>query len=278
MASLSIVMPVFNEERTVAHAIDKVLRVDFPCKVELIVVNDGSSDRTSEILDGFRGPGVVIRHLDTNQGKGAAVRAGVRRARGTHLIILDSDLEYTPEDIPAMLLPVLRGEANHVFGTRIFGMNSRFTSLKFAVGGRVTTFAANVLFDSFITDMHTCLKLMPVADFKAMPVNEHGFGLDTEIVGYLLRGGVRPYEVPISYLGRTVEEGKKISWRDGLDCLRILVRIRYRRAVRLPVGTSPLALPAAPTTLIERWTVRHAELEGFASAPGNDVPLGQQSG
>ncbi len=278
MTSLSIVMPVFNEERTVAFAIDRVLRVDFPCKVELIVVNDGSSDRTAEIIDGYAGPGVVIRHLEVNQGKGAAVRVGVHQARGTHMIILDSDLEYTPEDIPAMLRPVLRGEANHVFGTRIFGLNSRFTSLKFAVGGRATTFVANLLFDSCVTDMHTCLKLLPVADFKAMPVNEHGFGLDTEIVGYLLRDGVRPYEVPISYLGRTVDEGKKISWRDGFECLRILARIRRRRAVRLPVGSSPIALPAGPVTMLERWNVRPTEMEGRPFAPASGDAAGLQSG
>ncbi|HPU12360.1 MAG TPA: glycosyltransferase family 2 protein [Aeromicrobium sp.] len=260
MTSLSIVMPVYNEEKTVAHAIDRVLSVDFPCQVELIVVNDGSSDATAGIIDRFAGPGVIVRHLPMNQGKGSAVRAGVRQARGTHVVILDSDLEYTPNDIPAMLMPVLRGETNHVFGTRIFGLNSRFTSLKFAVGGRATTLAANLLFDSCVTDMHTCLKLLPVADIRAMPVREKGFGLDSEIVAHLLHAGVRPYEVPISYVGRTIDEGKKISWRDGFECLRILLMTRLRRPVRLPVGNITPALNSAPTVGADRWTVRRADL------------------
>lgn len=262
MTSLSIIMPVFNEERTVAFAIDRVLSIDFPCKVELIVVDDGSSDGTADIIDRYAGPGVVVRHLEQNRGKGSAVRTGVRLARGTHMIILDSDLEYTPADIPQMLHPVLRGEANHVFGTRVFGLNARFTSFKFAMGGRATTLAANLLFDSCVTDIHTCLKLVPVADFKAMPLNEQGFGLDTEIVAHLLRSGVRPYEVAVSYLGRTVEEGKKISWRDGVECLRILARIRFGRPLRLPIGSLQIALPEMPIEVQDNWTVRTAEVGG----------------
>lgn len=276
MTSLSIVMPVFNEERTVAVAIDRVLAVDFPCQVELIVVNDGSSDQTRDIIDRFAGPGVVVHHLEVNQGKGAAVRAGVRRARGTHMVILDSDLEYTPRDIPAMLMPILRGEANHVFGSRVFGLNARFTSLKFAWGGRATTLAANLLFDSCLTDMHTCLKLVPVADVKAMPIRELGFGLDTEIVAHLLRSGVRPFEVPISYLGRTLDEGKKISWRDGIECLKILLRTRLGRAVTLPVGTALPAIAERPGLGLDLWTVRRADMAGPSET--TNVEAGLQSG
>lgn len=275
MTSLSIVMPVYNEERTVARAIERVLAVDFPCKVELIVVNDGSSDGTREIVDRFKGPGVVIHHVEVNQGKGAAVRVGLHRARGTHMVILDSDLEYTPRDIPGMLMPILRGETNHVFGSRVFGLNARFTSLKFALGGRATTVAANVLFDACITDMHTCLKLVPVADVKAMPIREMGFGLDTEIVAFLLRSGVRPFEVPISYFGRTLDEGKKISWRDGVECLKILLRTRWGTPVRLPVGAALPAVVEGVGVGANQWTVRRNDMPDTLAT---SVEAGLQSG
>lgn len=245
MASLSIIMPVYNEAATLRHALDRVLGVEFPCPVELVVVNDGSADATAEILEDYRAPGITVVHQPENRGKGAAVRTGVDHATGTHMVILDSDLEYNPRDIPALMEPVVRGEAQHVFGARVFGVNSRFTSLKFAMGGRATTVAANLLYDSCLTDMHTCLKLIPVADFRAMPLRETGFGLDTEITARLLRDGVRPYEVSISYLGRTADQGKKISVGDGLECLKVLLRVRFSKRVSLPVGAIEGAVPVA---------------------------------
>ncbi|MET1071678.1 MAG: glycosyltransferase family 2 protein, partial [Umezawaea sp.] len=188
------------------------------------VVDDGSRDGTASILDGLTGWGMsVVRH-PRNRGKGAAVRSGVAAAAGSHMIILDADLEYSPDDIPAMLEPVIRGRADHVFG-----INTRYQSFRFAMGGRALTLAANILYDSCLTDMHTCLKLMPVADFRALRLSENGFGLDTEISARLLRGGMRPFEVSVSYDGRSVEQGKKINWRDGVRCLCILIKVRIQR-------------------------------------------------
>ena len=256
MPSLSIVMPVYNEARTIRSAVERVLAVDYPCSVELVVVDDGSRDTTSEILQEFQARGVVvIRHL-RNRGKGAAVRTGVDRATGTHLIVLDADLEYSPADIPSMLFPVISGNADHVFGTRVFGMNTRFQSFRFAMGGRITTLAANLLYDSCLTDMHTCLKLLPVADFRHMALSENGFGLDTELTARLLRAGVRPYEVPVSYNGRSMLEGKKISWKDGVRCIVILVKIRSERHPQLlPTGTvitvHPIPVPDAAQSLAD---------------------------
>jgi dolichol-phosphate hexosyltransferase len=238
MTSLSIIMPVYNEQRTIALAIERVLEVNFPCAVELIVVDDGSTDLTPEYLAAYASRGVTVVTMEKNSGKGAAVARGVALAQGSHMIILDADLEYSPADIPRMLEQVMAGRANHIYGARVFGMNARFTSFKFAVGGRATTFAANAIFDSCMTDMHTCLKLIPTADFRAMTFRETGFGLDTEMTAKLLRAGVRPFEVPISYHGRSASEGKKITWRDGFSCLRILMGQRLRRAVELPVGTA----------------------------------------
>ena len=240
MVKLSIVMPVYNESRTVSAAIERVLAVDYPCPVELIVVDDGSSDDTLAQLRRLAERGVrLVRHT-RNRGKGAAVRTGVSVADGTHMIILDADLEYSPSDIPAMVTAVLDGHGDHVFGTRVFGFNTRYPSFRFAVGGRMLTFAANMLYDSCITDMHTCLKLLPVADFRALRLTENGFGLDTELTARLIRGGVRPFEVPVTYVGRTAAQGKKIGWRDGVRCLRILTRVRIEKYAQ------PLASMTAP--------------------------------
>lgn len=234
MTSLSIVMPVYNESQTIVRAINRVLAIDYPCAMELIVVDDGSTDTTLQLLQQFTDPRVKTLRHRVNRGKGAAVRTGMREATGTHTIVLDADLEYSPSDIPAMLVPVLERRADHVFGTRVFGLNTRFPSFRYAMGGRVTTIVANILFDSCITDMHTCLKLVPVAHFRALSLAERGFGLDTELTAKMMRAGVRPYEVPVTYYGRTRAEGKKITWRDGWQCLWVLLITRLRRPDQLP--------------------------------------------
>jgi glycosyltransferase involved in cell wall biosynthesis len=236
MIALSIVMPVYNEAATIVDAVERVLDVDYPCTVELLVVDDGSTDGTARLLRTFRSRGVQVLCHPVNRGKGAAVLTGVKRATGTHVIILDADLEYTPHDIPRLLEPVLAGVSDHVFGSRVFGMNTRFPSFRFAVGGRATTIAANVLYDSCLTDMHTCLKLVPLEHFRSMALSQQGFGLDTELTARMLRAGMRPYEVPITYNGRTLDEGKKIGWRDGFSCLWILTKTRMRKQPTLPAG------------------------------------------
>jgi glycosyltransferase involved in cell wall biosynthesis len=195
----------------------------------------------------------VLGH-PVNRGKGAAVLTGIRHATGTHLLILDADLEYSPADIPSLLAPVLNGVSGYVFGSRIFGFNTRFPSYRFAVGGRVTTAVANLLFDSCLTDMHTCLKLMPLHHIRALALSEERFGLDTELTAGILRAGVRPYEVPITYNGRRPDEGKKITWRDGVECLSILLAVRLRKPTELPADpvcadsavVLPLPGPVAP--------------------------------
>jgi len=246
MITLSIIMPVYNEAATIVDAVERVLDVDYPCSVELIVVDDGSTDGTARLLRAYAHRGVQVRCHPVNRGKGAAVLTGARRATGTHVIILDADLEYTPHDIPTLLEPVLNGVSEHVFGSRVFGLNTRFPSFRFAVGGRVTTTVANMLYDSCLTDMHTCLKLIPLEHFRALALSQEGFGLDTELTAMMLRSGMRPYEVPISYNGRTLLQGKKISWRDGFVCLWILAKVRLRKQLELPVGpfvATPVVVP-----------------------------------
>jgi glycosyltransferase involved in cell wall biosynthesis len=253
VTTLSIVMPVYNESATVVRALERVLAVEYPCPMQLVVVDDGSTDITPQLLQPFLDRGVTTIRHKTNLGKGAAVRTGVEVAAGTHVIVLDADLEYSPSDIPSMLRPVLDGFADHVFGTRVFGLNTRFPSYRFAKGGRLTTAVANILFDSYITDMHTCLKLVPLHDFRALTLCQKGFGLDTEVTAKLLRAGVRPYEVPVTYYGRTIAEGKKITWRDGVQCLWILAKTRIRPPDQLAQMTAEnvsvllrLPLHAAP--------------------------------
>lgn len=231
VVSLSIVMPVLNEATTVRAAIDALLEVDFPCPVEIIVVDDGSTDETPAILASIDSPVLRVHRHSANKGKGAALRSAAELATGTHMVPFDADLEYAAEDLVAVLRPVLSGQYDVVFGTRMFGINTVYRSYRYAVGNRGLTFFANVLFDSNVTDLHTCLKLMPVALFRSLNFREHGFGLDTEVTAMLLRLGVRPFEVPISYHSRTHQFGKKVSWRDGIECLKILVRVRFASRV-----------------------------------------------
>jgi glycosyltransferase involved in cell wall biosynthesis len=226
---LSIVMPAYNEGRTVQEAVLQVLAVDYPCPVELLVVDDGSTDSTQLELAMVDDPRLVVCRHSRNLGKGAAVRTGARLATGTHLMPFDADLEYSPEDVPRLLAPVIGGRCDVVFGSRMFGVNTVYQSYRYAMGNRLLTLAANLLFDSYIRDLHTCLKLVPLDLFHRLDPQETGFGLDTEITASLLRLGVRPFEVPVSYHSRSRGEGKKIRWRDGVTCLHILSRVRFSR-------------------------------------------------
>jgi dolichol-phosphate hexosyltransferase len=227
VVKLSVLMPVYNEQKTLAAAVKRVLDVAYPCDVELVIANDGSTDGTRAILDGLSDDRLVVRHLPVNRGKGAAIRAAAEAATGDHMVICDADLEYAPEEIPALLGPVLAGEATVVYGSRTFSSNTAF-SFWYVMGNKAVTLAANVLFDSYISDLETCFKLMPLELYRSLDVHSAGFGLEAELTGKLLARGIRPYEVPISYRARTRAEGKKLTWRDGVEALWILSSIRAR--------------------------------------------------
>jgi glycosyltransferase involved in cell wall biosynthesis len=225
---LSILMPVYNEEERIADALKQALAVDYPCEIELVVVDDGSSDSTPELLAAVDDPRLrTVRH-EYNQGKGAAIRTAVGLAEGDYMVILDADLEYDPKDIPKLLAPVLDGRATVVYGNRSFGSHSAY-SFWYVMGNKAVTTVANILYNSYIGDLETCFKLLPVALYRSLDVRSRGFGMEAEVTGKLLRRGFRPYEVPISYHARTREEGKKITWRDGVQALWILGRERARR-------------------------------------------------
>lgn len=226
---LSILMPVYNEAATLAAAVKRVLDVDYPCEMELLVVDDGSVDATAAILAGTRDPRVVVHTHPVNRGKGAAIATAGGAATGDYLIMCDADLEYSPEEIPTLLAPVLAGDATVVYGTRTFGSHNAY-SFVYVMGNKSVTLAANVLFNAYISDLETCFKLLPTALWRELDVRSAGFGMEAEITGKLLRRGIRPFEIPISYKARTREQGKKLTWRDGVEALGILARERVRRS------------------------------------------------
>jgi glycosyltransferase involved in cell wall biosynthesis len=225
---LSILMPVYNEEARLPEALKQALNVDYPCEIEMVIVDDGSKDGTREVLDRADDPRLRVVVHERNQGKGAAIKTAVSHATGDYLIILDADLEYDPRDIPRLLVPVLDGHATVVYGNRTFGGHSSF-SFWYVMGNKGVTTAANVLFNCYIGDLETCFKLMPVDLYRSLQIKSKGFGMEAEVTGKLLRNGYRPYELPISYRARTREEGKKITWKDGVEALWILFRERVRR-------------------------------------------------
>jgi glycosyltransferase involved in cell wall biosynthesis len=225
---LSILMPVYDEEARLGNALKQALDVNYPCEVELVVVDDGSRDGTPEILGRIDDPRVRVITHDRNQGKGAAIRTAVAGASGDFMVILDADLEYDPQDIPRLLDPVLDGRAEVVYGNRTFGSHSSF-SFWYVMGNKAVTTAANMLYNSYLGDLETCFKLMPVRLYRSLGIRSRGFGMEAEVTGKLLRRRIRPYEVPISYRARSRAEGKKITWQDGMEALWILGRERMRR-------------------------------------------------
>ena len=225
---LSILMPVYNEAPFIANAVKQALDVAYPCEIELVVVDDGSRDGTAQILEAIDDPRVSLHVHPRNRGKGAAIQTAAARATGDSMVILDADLEYDPQDIPRLLEPVLDGRASVVYGSRSFGSHSAY-SFWYVMGNKGVTTAANMIFNSYISDLETCFKLMPLELFRSLDIRSAGFGMEAEITGKLLRRRIRPYEVPISYRARSRDEGKKITWKDGVEALWILVRERARR-------------------------------------------------
>lgn len=268
LRKLSVLMPVYNEQRTIAAAIATVLRTTYPCDFELIVVDDGSTDETTAIVSALRHPKAQLVSHPRNLGKGAALQTGACVATGSHLVPFDADLEYDAADLGALVTPILQGRCDVVYGARLFGANTRYQSYRHAIGNRALTLTANVLFNSYLSDIHTCLKVLPVELFRSLELSEDGFGLDTEITAKLLARGIRPFEVPVSYHSRSAEHGKKITWRDGVECLQVLARVRSSRKTTPGPRTldDPLeALAMSMTILAELEVPDRAEPE----RPGN---------
>ena len=226
---LSILMPVHNEHATLSRAAKDVLDVDYPCEIELVIVDDGSTDGSTDLYPSFSADERVrVKLLPHNRGKGTAIRAAAELADGDYITICDADLEYSPSQIPALLAPVISGEAEVVYGSRTFGSHNAY-SYVYVLGNKAVTTAANLLFNTYVSDLETCFKLMPRVLYNDLDIRSAGFGMEAEITGKLLRRGYRPFEVPISYRARTREQGKKLTWRDGVQALWILTRERFRR-------------------------------------------------
>jgi glycosyltransferase involved in cell wall biosynthesis len=223
---VSVLMPVYNERDTIERAIAGVLQAGISDSLELVVVDDGSTDGTRELLREREWPsGVRVLYHERNRGKGAALRTAVEAAEGTWSAIMDADLEYEPTDIPSLLDPLREGRAQAVYGTRAFRSHSAF-SFWYVVGNRTVTFFANLIYNSWISDMMTGHKAMATELFRTLELRERGFAIEAEITARLLRRGIRIYEVPIEYVARGRDEGKKLTAVDGVRVLRTLLRCR----------------------------------------------------
>jgi len=224
--TLSVLMPVHNEARTVAEALRRVLDAPLPVAREVIIIDDGSTDATPALLAAVSDPRVRVLTLPVNRGKGAALRTGLAASRGDWVIFHDADLEYAPEDWPALLAAAATRRADAVYGSRFAAASPAMRPLQHA-GNRLLTRLTNALYRARLSDMETCSKLIVGDLARALHLSADRFDIEPEITAKLLRAGVRIDEVPISYAARTHAEGKQIGWRDGVAALAALVRHRF---------------------------------------------------
>jgi glycosyltransferase involved in cell wall biosynthesis len=229
LRKLSVIVPVFNERNTLVEILRRMRAVELPDGIEseIIVVDDGSSDGTRDVLRQLGDSTVRVVMHDVNRGKGAAVRTGFKHATGEFILVQDADLEYDPEDWPKLLAPVLRGRARVVYGSRFTGERRNMLLLHW-IGNRFLSLTTNVLYNTTLSDMETCYKLLERSLIEDLQLQSNKFDIEPEITAKVLKRGVRIYEVPISYSGREFDEGKKITWRDGFSALWTLVKYRFR--------------------------------------------------
>jgi glycosyltransferase involved in cell wall biosynthesis len=252
---VSVVIPVYNERDTVEQLLRRVKEV--PLRLEVIVVDDGSSDGTRDILRGLEGTLVdtLVMH-ERNQGKGAALRTGFEHATGDVVVVQDADLEYDPYELPLLLEPILAGKADAVYGSRFLGGSHRVLFYWHSVGNRVLTLLSNMFTDLNLTDMETCYKMVRRELLQTLPLSANRFGIEPELTARLAQAGARIYELPISYHGRSYAEGKKIGWKDGVSALWAIIKYNV---------FSP-TVPAWTPPSVDPWVGR-AEVES-ESRPG----------
>ena len=217
-------MPVYNERTTVEEIIRRVLAV--PMRIQLIAVDDGSTDGTGAILDSLQAELGFTLLRQPNAGKGAALRRGFAAVSGDLVVIQDADLEYAPEEYPELIELICKGHADVVFGSRFIGRHRVFMFTHY-LGNRVVTLATNVLYNTMLTDMETCYKVMRTEVLRSFTLDSNGFGIEPELTAKIYKRGYRVYEVPITYAGRGYDEGKKITWRAGFEALWVLIKYRF---------------------------------------------------
>jgi glycosyltransferase involved in cell wall biosynthesis len=222
---LSVVMPAYNERDTIDEIVRRVLAV--PVRLELIVIDDWSTDGTRERLQTLqRELGFTLLLQPKNGGKGAAVRAGFQKVGGEIVVIQDADLEYSPEEYPSLIELICSGRADVVYGSRFLGRHRVFLFTHYA-GNLVLTLLTNILYNTMLSDMETCFKVMRVEVLRSMTLKSNRFGIEPELTAKIFKRGYRVYEIPITYDGRGYSEGKKITWRDGVVAIWTLIKYRF---------------------------------------------------
>jgi glycosyltransferase involved in cell wall biosynthesis len=225
---LSVIVPVFNERNTLPEIVRRMRNVELPLDLEVVLVDDGSTDGTRALLPQLEDSTVRVVKHDENQGKGAAIRSGLRNATGDVVLIQDADLEYDPDEWPKLLAPLMKGRARVVYGSRFTG-ERRTMPLSSLVGHRMLVTAANVLYNTSLSDIETGYKLFDRELLDSLPLVADGFDFEPEVTARVLRRRERIYEVPISYTGRERDEGKSFTWRDGAIALWVLVKCRFTK-------------------------------------------------
>jgi len=235
MKKLSVVMPAFNEDRTIETSIQRIAELDLSAlglRLEIIVVDDGSTDRTNEIIRRLqeRYPTILLISHEKNSGKGAAIKSAILRATGDILIVQDADLENDPNDIAACLRPIVEGRAGVVYGSRRLNKENKKRSRHsfFFLGGVAVTWTFNCLFLQHLTDEPTCYKTFRMDIIKSLKIEGNRFEWEPEVTAKLAKRGYRIFEVPISYFPRSVRDGKKLRWKDGIKAVWTIIRFRFR--------------------------------------------------
>jgi glycosyltransferase involved in cell wall biosynthesis len=221
---LSVVMPVYNERTTIEEIVRRVLAV--PLRIELIVVDDGSTDGTNEILERLHHELKFTLLRQANGGKGAALRRGFAAVTGDLVVVQDADLEYSPEEYPQLIELICDGKADVVYGSRFLGRHRAFMFAHY-IGNKFLTLATNILYNTMLTDMETCYKAMRTDVIRSMTLKSNGFGIEPELTAKIFKRGYRVYEVPITYAGRNYDQGKKITWTAGFGALWVLLKYRF---------------------------------------------------